>query len=135
MDFLKKNRTIVAIIVGVVIVMGAILLFSTIRGATQDPSQSSNGEIQDIKKISADDVGLEAELTSDGQSVVMRLNKLDGISSIEYEISYDAEETFEGETNVVLKGATSSEPIDVAGESEFEREVFLGTCSAVCRPY
>lgn len=133
MDFLKKNKVVVAIIAGIVILMAGLFVFSLIRNGGQGPDSTGGSELQDVKKISADEVGLEAELTPDGKSVNLKLTKLEGISTIDYEISYDAEETFEGETNVVLKGATSSD-IDVKGESEFEREVFLGTCSAVCRP-
>lgn len=48
--------------------------------------------------------------------------------SVGYELSYDSQG--------LIKGVNSgSKPIDVTGESGFEREVYLGTCSRnVCKP-
>ena len=90
-------------------------------------------EQQNIKQIAPSDIGLELSLRFDKKAVVMTLTKLTGVKSIEYELSYDAEETVEGETSTVPKGVVGS-PIEVAGKSEIKREILLGTCSAnVCR--
>jgi hypothetical protein len=132
MDFLKKNKIVVGIVVLVLVVGGGLLMM--MGGSKAPQSTDQTDQTSDVKQINPDDIGLSLELTSSKQAVIMRVTKLDGIKSLEYELSYDAEEEFEGETSVVPKGAGSSEPIEVEGESEIEREILLGTCSArVCR--
>ena len=134
MDFLKKNKVVAGIFVGIIFVVAGIWFFAINKNAKIGPNSQIVDETQNVKQISAEDIGLEVELKPNKQAVIMRVTKLDGIASIEYEVSYDAEEEFEGETSVVPKGAGSSEPIDVRGKSEIEREILLGTCSArVCR--
>jgi len=131
MEFLKKNKLVAGIVVLAVVVVGGLGVVM-LRGG--ESSEESGQEEQTIKQISPEDIGLELELSSDRKDVILTITKLDGIESIEYELSYDAEETVEGEKSNVPKGAISSEPFDVQGKSEFVKEIFLGTCSAVCRP-
>lgn len=127
MEFLKKNKIVVGIIVVVLIVAGA--WFFVLRKGGSSSTPTSSDQTQNIKQIKPEDIGLELSLRSDKKAVVMTLTKLTGVKSIEYELSYDAEETVEGETSTVPKGAVGS-PIEVSGKSEIKREIFLGTCSA-----
>ncbi len=131
MDFIKKNLAVVIVIVVIVLGLGGFVLWSRSSGGEAITPQDE--ESIDVKQVSPEDIGMTVEFRADGKAVILKLTKLAGIKSIEYEASYDAEETNEGETIVVPKGAVGS-PIDVTGESEIEREVLLGTCSAaVCR--
>ncbi|MBI3343019.1 hypothetical protein HY032_02595, partial [Candidatus Gottesmanbacteria bacterium] len=62
-------------------------------------------------------------------TVVVSVNGLSGkVRSVAYELTY--------ESQGLVKGVNSgSKPIDVAGKDNFEREVYLGTCSRnVCKP-
>ncbi len=130
MDFIKKNLAIVIVIVVIILGLGGFFLWS--RGSGGE-AISPQEEAVDIKQVSPEDIGMTVEFRADGNAVILKLTKLDGIKSVEYEASYDAEETNEGETIVVPKGAVGS-PIEVDGETEIEREILLGTCSAaVCR--
>lgn len=132
MNFLKKNKIIVGIIIAALVVAGMGFLVLRNDDSSKAPVPSGD-QTQNIKQIKPEDIGLELSLRSDRKAVVMTLTKLTSVKSIEYELSYDAEETVEGETNTVPKGAVGS-PIEVAGKSEIKREILLGTCSAnVCR--
>jgi hypothetical protein len=131
MDFLKKNKIIVGVIIFIVVVIGAGAAYMNLGGS--GGTTTPGDQTENIKQISPADIGLELSFTKNGQAIVMKVTKLDGIKSLEYEISYDSEEEIEGETQTVPDGVIGG-PIEVAGESEIEREIYLGTCSATCRP-
>lgn len=129
MDFVKKNIAVVVIIV--VILLGLVGYMLWARSQAQTTTQVE--EEKQVKQLSPSDIGLELSARADGKAVIMKVTKLTGIKSIEYEVSYDAEVTDEGETNNIPRGVIGS-PIETKGESEIEREVLLGTCSAsVCK--
>lgn len=133
MDFIKKNKLIVGIVavVLVVVLLGGYFFF--LKGSNQGGVANQTQEEQTAKQISADEVGLILDLKPDGKAIILTLTKLEGIKSFEYELSYDAEETSEGETAMVPKGVVGG-PVEIDGKSSIEREVLLGTCSAnVCR--
>jgi hypothetical protein len=128
MEFLKKNKIIVGVVVVAIVALLGVWYFVLPKSGTGiQPSE----EAQNVKEITPEEVGLSLEVVKNGQAVEMTLDKLDGIKTLEYELSYDAEETDpeSGETATVPKGAVGS-PIDVAGESSIKREILLGTCSA-----
>lgn len=127
MDFLKKNKLIVGIVV-ILLILAGVWFFVLKKSGSSTLSPTSN-ETQNIKQLKAEDIGLELVLSPDKKTVEMVISKLTGIKTIEYEVSYDAEETSEGETASVPKGVIGS-PIDIKGESEIKRQITLGTCSA-----
>lgn len=132
MNFLKQKKLIIAIIT--VVLVGLLGIgFLLLKSSGNDSDGPIADEFQNIKQISPEDIGLSLELTSDKKNVVMTITKLEGVASVEYELSYDATERVEGETVNVPKGALSSTPISVKGKSKIETKIFLGTCSAVCR--
>lgn len=128
MDFLKKNKVIVGVLVMILILAGVWFFVLGKNGASGGVSPLGN-ETENVKQLTPEDIGLELSLSADKQTVEMTVSKLEGVKTIEYEISYDAEETNEGETASVPKGVIGS-PIDISGESEIKREITLGTCSA-----
>lgn len=87
-----------------------------------------------VKNIKAEDIGLSLKPRVDSKAVILTISKLNGILSVEYEVSYDAEVTEGGQTQVVPRGVTNS-PIEVkSSDREIKREVELGTCSRnVCK--
>ncbi len=126
-----KNKLVIVSVVIIVILLGVggIFLFGQKGSSTKVPTEQS----KNIKKLSADDIGLVLASAKGGKALSMRITKLSGISSIEYELSYDAVETTEGETATVPKGVVGS-PIQVKADSEISRILDLGTCSKnVCR--
>lgn len=136
MDFIKKNKILLGILLVVVIgaVGGAIVL-----GGSKSTDEGAEDESieQNIKQVSTEEVGLTLEATSDGQTIIMRMTKLDGIKSVEYEATYDREFVDEQTDEVGVKpdGAFGS-PVEIEpGQTELEREIYLGTCSATCTPH
>ena len=131
MEFLKKNKFIVGIVVVVIVVGIAALMLTRSKGATT-PSPTGE-EVTNVKPMKPEDIGLALEVKPDGKAVILKATKLDGIKSIEYEVSYDALVTEEGETANVPRGVVAS-PIEIDGQSSIEKEILLGTCSAsVCK--
>ncbi len=129
MDFIKKYKLILIGIVIVVAGVGGYFIFTRGKPQSKTPAQQE----QNVKQLTPSDIGLVLTAKKDGKAVIMRVTKLTGIQSIEYEVSYDAEVTEEGETNNIPRGVVGS-PIEIKGKSEIEREVLLGTCSAsVCK--
>ncbi len=129
MDFLKKNKIIIGVVVVLFVAALGIWYFVLPKSGSNTANQSA--EEQTVKEINPEEIGLSLALTPDNKSVTMKLDKLTGIKTLEYELSYDAEETDteSGETSTVPKGAVGS-PIDVAGQSSIKRDILLGTCSA-----
>src|SRR3989344_9138971 len=107
MEFLKKNKIIVGVIVVIIVILAGVWFFMMRGSSSQDMSQGID-EFQAAKQISPEDIGLELKLKPDGRTVVMTLTKLSGIDSVEYELSYDAEESGEDGTAIVPKGAVGS---------------------------
>lgn len=131
MDFVRKNKNLVIIIVALVTLLVALVVFSRLRTSEVTPRTDNS---RPVKTLKAEDIGLEVALRGDKKAVIMTITKLDGIDSIEYEVNYDAKEEVEGEEQVVPRGAVGS-PIKVnSSDSAIKREILLGTCSAsVCK--
>ncbi len=134
---MKQNKML--LIVGVVVLLvavagGAFFLMNT--GNSNDGGEEAGLE-QNIRTLQPEDIGLELALSEDRREVSMTITKLEGIESVEYEASYDAEEEDpeSGETAILSQGATSGEPIMVEeGQTEIQRDITLGTCSSgTCR--
>ncbi|HVT00603.1 MAG TPA: hypothetical protein VHE53_00030 [Patescibacteria group bacterium] len=132
MDFIKKNKMIIGLIV-VVLLVGGAALFLTKNKGTSTINSGNQSDVSDVKTMKPEDIGLKLSVKSDGKAVDLSADKLDGVKSIEYEVSYDATVTDEGETANVPRGVVAS-PIDVNGQSSISKEILLGTCSAnVCK--
>ncbi len=74
--------------------------------------------VVDVKKSSSKD-----------NAVVMKVVGMGGkMESVGYELTYDSQG--------LIKGVNSgSKPIETVGKDDFEREIYLGTCSRnVCKP-
>lgn len=129
MEFLKKNKLIVGVIVLIVVVLGGFIAFTTLSKNNTPATGGEQSESVNVKKVSPDEIGLTLSLKPDKKAIIMKIAKLDGIKSIDYELDYNALVTDEGETNDVPRGVLST--IDVnPDDSELEKEILLGTCSS-----
>lgn len=128
MEFIKKNALIIGVIAVVVLGIGGYFIWAR----SQNQGLTPRGEeLQNAKQMASEDVGLELSLRSDKKAVIIKATKIDGIKSFEYELTYDAEVTEDGETIVVPRGAVGELTIRGGVASA---EVDLGTCSAnVCK--
>lgn len=117
------------ILLAIVVVAGAGYFLMNSSG-TKQPVKEEVVE-QQIKQVSSDEIGLELRLRADKKAVFMTVNKLDGIKSLEYEATFDAQvkDPESGEALVVPRGSGGSVEIK-SNEKQIKREVVLGTCSS-----
>ncbi len=128
----NKKIAIAATIILLFLVVGAGVGFFLLSQDPTSPKNTFNGA-QEVKKISASDIGLEIKVRQDKKGLMMTLGKLNGVDSIEYSVSYDAEVEDEGETIIVPRGVEGS-PINTSGQSTITKNLDLGTCSRnVCK--
>lgn len=138
MEVFRKNKFLLPAVIVVIIIVatgGAFFLVKSQKTTKTSPSSTQNS-IQ-IKTLKADDIGLTLAPEPDHQTIKMTISKLDGISTIEYDVSYDARVTDSGEGNGgIISGGVTNSPIQVkSSDSTITREVYMGTCSRnVCKP-
>lgn len=121
---------IVIIVLALLVLVGAsafVVLSKNIKSANTDIEPVASEE-EVILKVDPEDLGLTLSSRADKKAVIMKMTKLSGISSIEYELTYESE----GEIprgvigNIELKN----------GETSTTKEMLLGTCSKnVCKYY
>lgn len=129
-----KDRKTLAIIAVFIILVGGGLYY--IMGKSSKSATPTDNQEQQVKQIKASDIGLTLSPRADNKAITMTITKLDGISTIEYEVNYNAltnDPEAGGEADVP-RGVVAS-PIQVkSGDSSVTREILLGTCSAnVCK--
>ncbi|MBI4091850.1 MAG: hypothetical protein HY427_01445 [Candidatus Levybacteria bacterium] len=130
MEFIKKNALIIGVIVVVILGIGGYFVWLRSQNQVIRP-KGQELELQNAKQMSPSDIGLELTLRSDNKAVIIKATKIDGIKSFEYELTYDAKVTEDGETVTVPKGVIGE--LRVRG-GVASAEAFLGTCSAnVCK--
>lgn len=90
-----------------------------------------------VQTLKAEDIGLTLEASPDKKKVKFAIEKADGIKTLEYEVTYEAnstaQEQSEGGEDRVQRGITGEE--QVKGGSSYESPwLDLGSCSKnVCR--
>lgn len=124
MDFLKKNKVIVAIVIVIIVALGGLML---LKGRNTNTIPTQPDQSQNIKQLAPSDIGLELSLNPAGTQLTITVTKTDGIKSMDYEISYDAEVTDEGETVEVPRGTFGALKIE---NGQATSEADLGTCSS-----
>ena len=77
---------------------------------------------EEILTLSPEDIGLSLTMGSDGKRVIMEITNTEGLTSIEYQLSYASK-------GDIPRGVIGT--IDVKG-SIIKKEIILGTCSDVC---
>jgi len=128
----KKKNPLIFIVPGVILIF--IVGFFSVR--TFGPNNQQTSIVREEEIVQEDLVPLDASVevnlvksTAKDNSVVITVTGMASrFVTIGYELQY--------ESGGVGKGVTSgSKPLDVTGQDEFEREIYLGTCSKnVCKP-
>ncbi len=122
------------------IILGVVLLLFLvggiyIRSKTEVKNEPVKSYEDEIIKLSPKDIGLEFISNAAKNQVKFILNKPEGIESVAYEISYeaDAPKGYEGEDRI-SRGIAGDEKISPQ-QSKFESKFFdLGSCSSgTCR--
>lgn len=129
---MQNKKLLIGVIILAVVIIGGIGAYVVLGMNSGGGKVDENGEEslvdESAKTVTADEIGLTLTPTQNNQVLMMEITKLDGIKSIDYEVSYDALENGE----VVPRGAIGF--IELAGESTIERKIDLGTCSRnICK--
>ncbi len=119
---MKNNKNILIGLVALVVVLivGGVYLV-TKKSATLPVAVRDEMAIATIKP---EEIGLTLTMGVDGKRVVMKITKADGISSLDYELSYTS-------VGDIPRGAIGHVAIKTAGQV-VSQEIVLGTCSDTC---
>jgi|SRR6185369_7958894 len=135
---LFKNRK-VQIILGVVVVLVVLLGgYAYMNKRAQSNTEPSDEEMQQVvEKLSPDEIGLKVTANPAKKAVKFAIDKLSGIKSIEYQLTYEADSTAaeqsEGGEARVQRGITGESKI-TSNDTYESPWLDLGSCSKnVCR--
>ena len=134
-----KNKKVVIGLVAVLIIalFGGTYYF--LFGQTKKDASPVETSDEMIQTLTAEELGLTMEISPDNKKVKFLIEKASDITSIEYQITYEADSTSqeqsEGGEPRVQRGITGEAEVD--GGSSYESEwLDLGSCSRnVCRYY
>lgn len=132
--FKQRNVQIATGIIAVLLLVSGFMIF----GNRSKPAPEQTTEDQTIQTISAEELGLTLTAKPDKKAIKFKIEKLEGIKAIEYELVYEADSTAaeqsEGGEPRVQRGITGDTEIK-SGKSSYESEwLDLGSCSKnVCR--
>ena len=114
----NRNLIIVGVIVLILLVGGGIFLATKKSPKPAIPTMQS----EEILTLSPLDIGLSLTMGSDDKRVIMEITKIEGVTSLEYQLSY----TSKGD---IPRGVIGT--LDLKGNT-IKKEIILGTCSDVC---
>ena len=129
MNFKDNKMMIIGGVVLLFVILGGVFF---LRGRSAPEAEPTDTEqSQSIPKLSKEELDLSMELSPDNTKVKFSIGKASGITSLEYEITYDADST-EDESVKVPKGITGTEEVE---SDSFETDfLVMGTCSRnVCK--
>lgn len=133
-----KNKNLL-IIVGIVLVLllgvGGYFVFGTNASPEEETEEQMFDE--EVVTLSPEEVGLEIIPSANNKQVKFTLNKLDGFTKIEYELSYEADSAAgsdEGDGGRISRGVAGEDVIDASDTSYESKFLDLGSCSSgTCR--
>lgn len=132
----KNLIIILAVLIIVVGLGGGYFLFARKSNNTtsQQTQQSQGQDMENVQTLSPDDIGLSLSASDDNKQVQFKISKVQGIKSIEYELTYEADATAqekeEGADAQVQRGITGDATIDINDSSYTSPWLDLGTCSS-----
>ena len=129
----RNNQIIVGVVVVLLLVSGYLVFGGKSKPKTEDTSQD-----QTIQTLSPDVLGLTITASPDKKKVKFAVAHPDGIKSLEYSLTYEADSTAqeisEGGEKRVQRGITGEQKIE-SDKKPYESDFLdLGSCSKnVCR--
>ena len=132
----RNTQIIIGVLVVLLLVGGGYYFFTA--GSTPKAEETATEEEMTIEKIDAKELGLSMSVTPDKKKVRFAIEKAKGITSLEYQITYEADSTAaersEGGESRVERGITGEVKIK-SGDEKYESEwLDLGSCSRnVCK--
>jgi hypothetical protein len=122
-ELLKNRKVVVA--TGIVVLLLLFLGFIFLNGRNVN-NQNQNANVLPtqipIPTITADSIGLTLKMGTGGKTVIVALANTQGITAIEYELSYSSK-------GDIPRGAIGQ--LDLT-KKPVKKEITLGTCSDTC---
>ena len=124
---MKDKRILIGIIAAVVLLLAGGAYFVTNRNANTEEDEFGSLE-EEMPSLKPEEIGLEMEALRGNQQVIFTLTKPEGITAVEYELIYFAED---GQQRAVI-GTIEEE--DLSGSEIASKPLDLGSCSSgVCK--
>jgi glucose uptake protein GlcU len=121
-----KNQSVIIIgaIVLLVIVGGGYFFLSPKQEAVKTETTEPEIVEETIETLSSEELGLTLTAGAGNRRVIMEIANLEGISSLDYELSY----TSKGD---IPRGVVGAMEV-TSKDKQIKKELVLGTCSDVC---
>lgn len=132
MDSLLKNKPLlIGIVVLILLVLGGGFYFLSANKKAPAPTETTQDQV--ILDMKPEEIGLSMELTPDEKKVRFKADKLNGVSHLEWEFSYDADIPVDPDAGGGEEGGKVTQSFggetDVHGNSYESVFRELGTCS------
>jgi hypothetical protein len=128
--YLKDKRVLIAAGVAVLalalIVGGVFMLLKGSNNATSDQQAASPTEVP-VLALQPADIGLVLTAASNMQRATMKITKTDDITSVDYQLSYNAEVAGQS----IPRGTIGHADVKTPGKV-ISQDMVFGTCSDVC---
>ena len=121
----KKLIIIHSSVLVVVVHLGVGAYFLT---STPDEDNGNQLDDENYTEIQPEDVGFGYTLRPDGSGIVLTFDKLEGVETLEYDLSYTKE--IEGKDGSVEAPGGVPGEVNVSGKSSYESDIDFGTCSS-----
>lgn len=126
---MKKIKVIGIVLVAILILGGGVYFIISKNNNSKAQSALQKVAVNEepkVKEVKPEDIGLTLAARADNHAVNMTIKNISGISSIDYELNYNAQ----GNIPRGVIGTIEIKPND----SILKRELLLGTCSRnVCK--
>src|SRR3989338_4854945 len=124
---MKDKKVVIAIVVVALLVITGLAYFLFTRNAANTEEEEFGEFEEELPALKPEEVGLEMEAQNNDQQVVFTLTKIDGISAVEYELTYFAAD---GQQRAVIGTVEMEEGSDIIESKPLD----LGSCSSgVCK--
>ncbi len=127
----QKNFIILGIVFFLILIVGGYLLFG--NKSQQEPVEENQSLEEEVITLKPEDIGLKIMASANKKQVKFIIDKLNGIRSIEYELSYEAD-AVSGDEQRISRGIAGEDVIKPGMKKYESKFLDLGSCSSgTCR--
>ena len=128
--YLKDKRVLVAATVAVlalVLIVVGVFMLTMGSSSSQNPQQAAAPTEVPVLSLQPSDIGLTLVEAANMQTATMTITKTSDITSVDYQLSYNAEVAGQS----IPRGTIGHADVKTPGQTITQKMVF-GTCSDVC---